>query len=274
AAKLSETNASTSANAAKASEINAATHATNAGQSATGAALSATKAATSATEAQKAAFDAKQAATTAADDAVSSAVPEAVKQVTAAVALDANRAETAAINAETSNVGAQKALEEAKLIAKTPGSPSKDGESVDLKGINSTTPIPNTGFNHAGRYPLYGHEDASALPNHPIPGSVGNEAWGAMWVNPRGMYPAQLFMNYNGKIFSRISANYGWSPWWQIAGEPVSGVMGTQVCSSCNIAVSYGSKVAGGTLIPAQIGTWFALGEAGAGEKTMFMKVR
>lgn len=81
----------------------------------------ATNAQTAETNAAISATEAKRAATTAASDAVSSAVPEAVKQVTAAVALDANRAETAA-------TGAQQALEEAKLIAKTPG--GKDGQSA------------------------------------------------------------------------------------------------------------------------------------------------
>ncbi|EDM0872872.1 hypothetical protein GH708_13375 [Salmonella enterica] len=156
------------------------------------------------------------------------------------------------------------------------GKPGKDGISADLSGINSTVAIPATGFNYAGKYPLYGQENSRALPDHPMPGSSSNDSWGVMWVNPRtdGMYPAQLFMNYNAKMFTRIKANYGWSPWWQIAGEPVSGVVGTQVLCSCNTAVSYGSKVAGGALTPAQTGTWFAQGAAGAGEKIMFIKVK
>ncbi|HFW4208298.1 TPA: phage tail fiber protein [Salmonella enterica subsp. enterica serovar Reading] len=81
----------------------------------------ATNAATSATEAQKAALDAKQAASSAAADAVASAVPEAVSQVKAAVADDANRAETAATNAAASEQQAAQALKEAQEIAKTPG---------------------------------------------------------------------------------------------------------------------------------------------------------
>ncbi|EDA8687200.1 carboxypeptidase regulatory-like domain-containing protein [Salmonella enterica subsp. enterica serovar Newport] len=154
------------------------------------------------------------------------------------------------------------------------GKSVKDGVPVDLKGISSTTPIPASGLDFAGQYLLYGHEESNALPGHPIPGAIGNESWGVMWVNPRRGYPAQLFMNYNGKIFSRIKANYGWSPWWQIAGEPVIRGMGTQVFCSCKTAVSYGSKVAGETLIPVQAGTWFAQGSAEAGEKAMFMKIR
>ncbi|ECA4811360.1 hypothetical protein ELP00_14615 [Salmonella enterica subsp. enterica serovar Kiambu] len=154
------------------------------------------------------------------------------------------------------------------------GKPGKDGVSADLKGINSTVAIPDAGFFYAGKYPLYAHESNTALPDHPMPGSSGNDAWGVMWVNPRGNYPAQIFMNYNVKMFTRIKANYGWSPWLQIAGEPVSGVVGTQIFCSCKTAVSYGSKVAGGKLTPAQTGTWFAQGVAGAGEKIMFMKVK
>ncbi|EAY4677260.1 hypothetical protein NF98_21320 [Salmonella enterica subsp. enterica serovar Rubislaw] len=119
-------------------------------------------------------------------------------------------------------------------------------------------------------------ESGRAQPNHPIPGATDNESWGVMWVNPRtnGLYPAQLFMNYNAKMFTRISANYGWSPWWQITGEPVSGVMGTEVFCSCNTAVNYGSRVAGGLLTPVQEGTWFAMGNAAGNEKTLFMRVR
>ncbi|HFE7542732.1 TPA: carboxypeptidase regulatory-like domain-containing protein [Salmonella enterica subsp. enterica serovar Newport] len=132
-----EINAGKSASNAALSEKNADGSALRAGKSATKAAghatdaqTAATNAATSATEAQQAALSAKQAATTAASDAVGVAVPEAVKQVTAVVALDANRAETAATNAEASNSGAQKALEEARIIAKTPGpagEPGKEG---------------------------------------------------------------------------------------------------------------------------------------------------
>lgn len=81
----------------------------------------ATNAATSATEAQKSALAAKQAATTAASDAVAGAVPVAVEQVKAEIAGNVSRAETAATKAEAANTGAQQALEEAKLIAKTPG---------------------------------------------------------------------------------------------------------------------------------------------------------
>ncbi|AXC64652.1 hypothetical protein DOE63_02730 [Salmonella enterica subsp. diarizonae serovar 59:z10:-] len=165
AARTSETSAADSATKADASEKAAAlheqssaTHETNAGQSASDAALSATKAAdsalsagksateaadhatnaqtaatnaaTSATEAQQAVLDAKQAATTAASDAVASAVPVAVEQVKTEIAGNVTRAESAATSAEASNTGAQKALEEAKLIAKTPGpagEPGKEG---------------------------------------------------------------------------------------------------------------------------------------------------
>ncbi|EBQ4755634.1 hypothetical protein LE36_19305 [Salmonella enterica subsp. diarizonae] len=69
----------------------------------------------------KSAVDAKQAASTAAADVVSTAVPEAAKQIKAVVADDANRAATAAKNAEAFEAGAQQALKEAQDIAKTPG---------------------------------------------------------------------------------------------------------------------------------------------------------
>ncbi len=129
-----ETNAGQSAKDAELSATKAADAALNAGKSATQAAdhaadaqTQATSAATSAQDARKAAEDAQQAATTAASDAVASAVPEAVKQVTTAVGMDAGRAEAAAASAETSNAGAQKALEEAQLIAKTPGKEGPPG---------------------------------------------------------------------------------------------------------------------------------------------------
>ncbi|EBT1278925.1 hypothetical protein CIT83_23875 [Salmonella enterica] len=361
AAKSSETNALTSANAAKVSETSAAVSAAAALASQNAAKVSEDAAkvsqvasAASAREAQQAALDARQAAATAATDAVAGAVPAAVAQVKTEIAGNVTRAETAAASAEASNNGAQKALEEAKLIAKTPGpqgiqglpgvpgkdgapgqpglpgvpgkdgapgkdgspglpgvpgrdgapgesaydiwkeqqpadadtslmaymdyqkgEPGKDGAAADLTGI-ATPCVSPADLNTFNKYPLYGVESASAQPNHPMPGSLLNDSWGVMWVNPRtnGMYPAQLFMNYNAKMFTRIKANYGWSPWWQITGEPVSSVMGTQVFCSCNTAVSYGSKVAGGALTPAQTGTWFAQGAAGAGEKIMFMKVK
>ncbi|EJP5182647.1 carboxypeptidase regulatory-like domain-containing protein [Salmonella enterica] len=163
AARTSEASASDSATKADASEKasalheqSGATHETNAGQSAADAALSATKAAdsalsagksateaashatdaqtqagnaaTSAGEARQAALDAQQAATKAATDAVAGAVPAAVEQVKTEIAGNVTRAETAAASAEVSNTGAQKALEEAKLIAKTPGPQGIPGE--------------------------------------------------------------------------------------------------------------------------------------------------
>ncbi|EGS7662341.1 hypothetical protein I4R72_002447 [Salmonella enterica] len=165
AARTSEASASDSATKAEASEKasalheqSGATHETNAGQSAADAALSATKAADSALnagksatevashatdaqtqagnaaisagEARQAALDAQQAATKAATDAVAGAVPAAVEQVKTEIAGNVTRAETAAASAEASNTGARQALEEAKLIAKTPGpqgAPGKDG---------------------------------------------------------------------------------------------------------------------------------------------------
>lgn len=127
-----ETNAGQSAADAALSATKAADSALNAGKSATEAASHATdaqtqagNAATSAGEARQAALDAQQAATKAATDAVAGAVPAAVEQVKAEIAGNVTRAETAAASAEVSNTGAQKALEEAKLIAKTPGAPGK-----------------------------------------------------------------------------------------------------------------------------------------------------
>lgn len=81
----------------------------------------ATNAATSTTESQQAALTAQQAATTAASDAATTAAKETADQLKTIINSDVTRAETAASSAETSEAGAKQALEEAKLIAKTPG---------------------------------------------------------------------------------------------------------------------------------------------------------
>ncbi|HCL5351075.1 TPA: collagen-like protein, partial [Salmonella enterica] len=149
-----------------------------------------------------------------------------------------------------------------------------DSGSGDLSGIKTTVPIPASGFNHATQYPLYAHENSSALPGHPVPGSSGNAAWGVLWVAPRDGYPGQIFMNYDGRMFCRICANYGWSAWWQMAGAPVSGGVGTERRLSCSQAVTYGKNVAGSTLTPAQPGTWFAKGDAAPGESITYMRIK
>ncbi|EBA9761390.1 hypothetical protein CFJ40_03870 [Salmonella enterica] len=153
------------------------------------------------------------------------------------------------------------------------GDPGAQG-TADLTGVKSTVPVPAGGFNQATKYPLYAHESASALPDHPLPGASGNAAWGVLWVNPRGGYPGQIFMNYDGQMFCRIHANYGWSSWWQTAGVPVEGYVGTERRLSCSSAVTYGKNVAGSTLLPPQSGTWFARGDAAAGEKITYMRIK
>ncbi|MLW03697.1 hypothetical protein EAK82_26755 [Salmonella enterica] len=203
AARTSEASASDSATKADASEKasalheqSGATHETNAGQSAADAALSATKAAdsalnagksateaashatdaqtqagnaaTSAGEARQAALDAQQAATKAATDAVAGAVPAAVEQVKTEIAGNVTRAETAAASAEVSNTGAQKALEEAKLIAKTPGPQGIPGEP-GLKGDPGVPGLP-------GKDGAPGQPGAPGLPGKDgLPGAPGND---------------------------------------------------------------------------------------------------
>ncbi|EBK1959688.1 hypothetical protein LZ92_21870 [Salmonella enterica] len=203
AARTSEASASDSATKAEASEKasalheqSGATHETNAGQSAADAALSATKAAdsalnagksateaashatdaqtqagnaaTSAGEARQAALDAQQAATKAATDAVAGAVPAAVEQVKTEIAGNVTRAETAAVSAEVSNTGAQKALEEAKLIAKTPGLQGIPGEP-GLKGDPGVPGLP-------GKDGAPGQPGAPGLPGKDgLPGAPGND---------------------------------------------------------------------------------------------------
>ncbi|HAF5675554.1 TPA: prophage tail fiber N-terminal domain-containing protein [Salmonella enterica subsp. enterica serovar Muenchen] len=153
------------------------------------------------------------------------------------------------------------------------GIPGKNG-TADLTGINTTTGIPSSGFNYAKSYPLYANEPSTPLPNHPLSGVSGNDAWGVMWVIPRGFYPAQIFLNYNGQMFSRISANYGWSPWWQMAGVPVAGYVGTERRLSYPVAVTYGQQVSGNNLTPSQSGTWMAKGDAAPNEKITYIRIR
>ncbi|EOM8385245.1 prophage tail fiber N-terminal domain-containing protein, partial [Escherichia coli] len=99
------------------------------------------------------------------------------------------------------------------------------GKDADLTGVKSTAPM-GADFNDVGMgkyaFPLLGQENsnAAAVSNHPIPGSTGNTAWGIVWAAPRSIYPAHIFMNYEGQMLSRIKANYGWSAWWQFAGKP------------------------------------------------------
>ncbi|WGE29409.1 prophage tail fiber N-terminal domain-containing protein [Edwardsiella tarda] len=154
------------------------------------------------------------------------------------------------------------------------GEPGRDGNSSDLTGISTPAAIPGAGFDEATRYPLYAHETGNALPGHPIPGASGNDAWGVLWNNPRSGYPAQIFMNYNQAMFSRIEANYGWSTWWQLAGKPITNQIGSSRRLAAKYQVQYGWEVSGVSLDPTVPGTWAALGDAQTGEKIMFMRIK
>ncbi|WP_112034774.1 hypothetical protein [Escherichia coli] len=135
-------------------------------------------------------------------------------------------------------------------------------------------------FNDVGMgkyaFPLLGQENANAgrVSNHPVPGSTGNAAWGIVWVAPRSIYPAQIFMNYEGQMLSRIKANYGWSVWWQFAGKPLSEYPGTYLFTVTTAAVRYLQEVSGSTLTPQRAGTWVALGETTANGTTLFQRIR
>ncbi|HDS0027275.1 TPA: collagen-like protein, partial [Escherichia coli] len=159
------------------------------------------------------------------------------------------------------------------------GPQGEPGKDADLKGIKATTPM-GTDFNDVGMgiyaYPLLGQENsnAAAVSNHPIPGSTGNTAWGIVWAAPRSIYPAQIFMNYEGQMLSRIKANYGWSAWWQFAGKPLSEYPGTYLFTVTTAAVRYLQEVSGSTLTPQRAGTWVALGETTANGTTLFQRVR
>ncbi|HEB2060790.1 TPA: prophage tail fiber N-terminal domain-containing protein [Escherichia coli] len=210
--------------------------------------------------------------------------PDALKKLEAAADEAVRRAREAAEKAETA-VGPQgpkgdkgdKGDTGATGPAGPQGPKGDTGEGISPDGVLRSTPMGDN-FDDVGMlnyaFPLLAHESSSAVTNHPIPGSTGNEAWGVMWVIPRGVYPATIFMNYSGKMFSRIKSNSGFSVWWQFAGEPVSEYPGTYLFSKANTAVSYLHNVAGDSLLPSRAGTWVALGDAAAGEKTLFQRVR
>ncbi|HDS0026064.1 TPA: prophage tail fiber N-terminal domain-containing protein [Escherichia coli] len=153
------------------------------------------------------------------------------------------------------------------------------GKDADLSGVKSTAPM-GADFNDVGMgkyaFPLLGQENsnAAAVSNHPIPGSTGNTAWGIVWAAPRSIYPAHIFMNYEGQMLSRIKANYGWSAWWQFAGKPLSEYPGTYLFSVTTAAVRYLQEVSGSTLTPQRAGTWVALGETTANGTTLFQRIR
>ncbi|WP_213059527.1 hypothetical protein, partial [Escherichia coli] len=88
------------------------------------------------------------------------------------------------------------------------------------------------------------------------------------------IYPAQVFMNYEGQMLSRIKANYGWSAWWQFAGKPLSEYPGTYMFSVTTTAVRYLQEVSGSTLTPQRAGNWIALGETAANSATLFQRIR
>ncbi|OSK97139.1 collagen-like protein, partial [Escherichia coli] len=159
------------------------------------------------------------------------------------------------------------------------GDTGPQGESFSPEGVLKTTPM-GSDFNDIGMgnyaFPLLAQENISAagVSNHPIPGSTGNSAWGVLWTIPRGIYPAMIFMNYEGQMLSRISANYGWSPWWQFAGKPLREYPGTYISSVTTTAVAYLQEVPGSTLKPQRAGTWVALGEMTANGTTLFQRIR
>ncbi|ENE0640123.1 collagen-like protein, partial [Escherichia coli] len=159
------------------------------------------------------------------------------------------------------------------------GPQGEPGKDADLKGIKTTTPM-GSDFNAVGMgtyaYPLLAQENSSAaaVSNHPIPRSTGNTAWGIVWAAPRSSYPAQVFMNYEGQMLSRIKANYGWSVWWQFAGKPLSEYPGTYLFTVTTAAVRYLQEVSGSTLTPQRAGTWVALGETTANGTTLFQRIR
>lgn len=134
--------------------------------------------------------------------------------------------------------------------------------------------IPAAGFNAATEKPLYFHSSDTALPGHPVDGATGDEARGMMRVIPGERHPSQVFISDSGRMFSRVREDSGWSPWWQMAGKPVSEGTGTFLFSAVKIAVRYGQEVAGSSLSPVRPGAWLALGITSANTAMLFQRIR
>lgn len=143
-------------------------------------------------------------------------------------------------------------------------------------GITTPVPVPDGGFDQATEYPLYVHEARRSLPGHPIPVSRGYAAQGILRVTPYDEYPDQIFMNCLGQMFCRIRAGYGWTPWWQMAGKPEPGGVGTSlmVPSTSAIPSNPGDTLPGALLTPKQPGTWLVRGSAGAKGTNLFMRIK
>lgn len=155
----------------------------------------ATNAETSAINAAASEAEAKQAAATAS----SSAAKETADQLKNLMSSDVSRAEAAATSAENSEAGAQQALEEAKLIAKTPGSqgiqgppgqpgepgtPGRDGASTyeiwkENQPAGADTSL--TAFLNAMKGTTGGGVVGGASLADITPGEVGSVIWG-VWV--------------------------------------------------------------------------------------------
>ncbi|HGB3909037.1 TPA: hypothetical protein ACIVLM_000299 [Salmonella enterica subsp. enterica serovar Birkenhead] len=175
------------------------------------------KAETSATEAQKAALNAQQAATTAASDAATSAAKETADQLKNLMDSDVVRAEAAATNAETSKEGAQQALEEAKLIAKTPGPKGDPGP----QGLPGKDGLPGA-KGDPGPQGLPGKDGTTVAP-----GEVGSYVFARTYESgvvlglilaSSKLSPAAIFFDI-GNPLQIASTGYKLSGTWQCAGD-------------------------------------------------------
>ena len=158
---------------------------------------------------------------------------------------------------------------ESETLAATPKAVKTVASRTRSAGITA-----NSNLNDLVVAPMMFYGGSQPLENHPLVSGAMNAMGGLLWNNPRETYPAQIFINYESGMFSRVKSNGGWQPWWQFAGEPVPGMVGTLRMLSRNTATTYGTKVAGSALTPAQSGTWFALGDAAANEKVMYLRIK
>lgn len=131
----------------------------------------------------------------------------------------------------------------------------------------------DSNFNNLATTPMMFIGGGSPPENHPMTSGSMNDIGGLLWSNPRSGYPAQIFINYEGRMFTRVQSNAGWRPWHQVGGAAIDGYIGTYLMSTVNTAVNYMSRVAGSQLSPARAGTWCALGSAGANGITLFQRV-
>ncbi|MEE7147317.1 hypothetical protein Q0S31_23200, partial [Escherichia coli O8:H19] len=145
-----------------------------------------------------------------------------------------------------------------------------------IKTAKKLTGILAHGFMYSDlHFPLLKYNSYFACEDHPVPGAAGNYAYGLMWQVPTNEnVSGQIFLNCMGQAFTRAYSGLGTTSWWQFAGRPVAGGVGSYLFCASQDAVSYGDELAGERLDPVQSGIWMACGNAEAEEKMLFLRVK